>query len=306
MYNGKFWVQGDKYAVLHKFAKVFFSDFIARTPPPKWFKESPEFAANLSKMSDTPESVWRNKIVGKYKSDRAQREALINAKSEPFIVATPEMFDAVNTGHLLNVQNGIIDLNTITLIPHSPKYLVTKYIDVPWLLEAHNRSYCPIVDETLENLMGEYVTPYDPKDSVGGNKITHDIPLAHVSNYFGGSRTYFLCPLCHTRRRYIYFHQRRFICRVCADLTHKSTQLTKGSTEAAKHRIQAFIKVSFKDSDISPTAAVYRLPQRPSGMHHKKYHQLITRLLALQAEHEACSNRRYDQLMELGYRRWRH
>lgn len=165
VYNGKFWVQGDRYAVLHKYTKIFFSDFVARLPAPKWFAKSPQFAANASKVTDTPESVWRTKIVGKYKTERAQREALNNAKSEPFIVATPEMFDnADNTGHLLNVKNGVIDLNTMTLMPHSPKYLVAKYIDVPWLQEAHNRAYCPIVDETLESLMGAYITPYDPKD----------------------------------------------------------------------------------------------------------------------------------------------
>ena len=58
----------------------------------------------------------------------------------------------------------------------------------------------------------------------------YKIRLSHKANGYGGQQTFFLCPGCGARVRYLYVAGRKgFLCRKCAKLNYKSQQQTKDS-----------------------------------------------------------------------------
>lgn len=61
------------------------------------------------------------------------------------------------------------------------------------------------------------------------------VELSHKNNGFGWWQTFFLCPECGERVRFLYLTGRRgFLCRRCARLNYRSQQRTKDSMVTAK------------------------------------------------------------------------
>ena len=80
---------------------------------------------------------------------RARLEAMVSlAKSDERIIAEPEEFDIDN--YLLNCSNGVLDLQTGELLPHSPKRMLMKVADVAFDPDAD----CPIWKKFLEKITG--------------------------------------------------------------------------------------------------------------------------------------------------------
>lgn len=79
----------------------------------------------LTKLKSTEDLAIALRVWAKKSQERARLEAMIGlARSEPELVATPDKFD--RDPWLLNVKNGILDMRTGELHPHSPAALMTK------------------------------------------------------------------------------------------------------------------------------------------------------------------------------------
>ena len=68
--------------------------------------------------------------------------------AKPYLAVRPEQLDQYPM--LLNVANGVIDLSTGSLLPHDPKYLITKLIEVDYDPEAG----CPEWEKFLDLVTG--------------------------------------------------------------------------------------------------------------------------------------------------------
>jgi putative DNA primase/helicase len=70
------------------------------------------------------------------------------AKSDTHIVASPEDFD--RHGHLLNFENGTLDLTSGELRPHDRADFLTKLVPSPYASDAD----CPLFDAFLDTIFG--------------------------------------------------------------------------------------------------------------------------------------------------------
>lgn len=113
--------------------------------------------------------------------------------------------------------------------------------------------------------------------------------LSYSPNGFGGQQTFFLCPHCRARVRYLYLDGRMgFLCRKCARLNYKSQQQTKDSMiyfdkgmEYAKEHL------SLPPWPLDGFSFCKWLPDKPRYMHDSTYRKHLIRFLRYQKRHEA-------------------
>lgn len=98
----------------------------------------------------TSQTLYRDLLSHARKSESARSlNSLVSlAKSDPKIAVSLEEFDADPL--LLNVQNGVVDLRTGHLIPHSPKYLCTRMAKVSYDKEAECKEFLRFLDTVTE------------------------------------------------------------------------------------------------------------------------------------------------------------
>jgi len=124
--------------------------------------------AEASEAEDPREREQLAKHAMRSESD-ARIRAMINlAQSEPGIPVLPDDFDA--DPWALNVQNGVLDLRTMELSPHSREALMTKLIPVPYDPEAK----CLRWTEFLDRIMGGNVALISYLQRVVGYTLTGD------------------------------------------------------------------------------------------------------------------------------------
>ena len=84
----------------------------------------------------------------RYKADYPrQAESLIKARSPQILGLGPS--------HLLNVKNGMLNWQTLEVLPHDPKYFSTYQITVPWNPHAS----CPTVNDWFTQTFDEELHP---------------------------------------------------------------------------------------------------------------------------------------------------
>jgi hypothetical protein len=114
---------------------------------------------------------------------------------------------------------------------------------------------------------------------------TQAIQLSHTACGFGGSRPWFLCPVCQRRAGVLYLRFGRFACRTCQRVSYASQS---GDEIDALWRRQAKIERKLKEHW-----------RRPKGMRRRTYDRLFAALLD-------CEERRESALAEcvarLGFR----
>lgn len=87
---------------------------------------------------------------------------------------------------------------------------------------------------------------------------------------FGGERVWWLCPVCGTRCLKLYFRDRRFACRKCQYICHRS------QNEIARDRVQSHAnKIRQK---LGGQPGVEMFPPKPKGMHWRTYDALMDEL----------------------------
>ena len=112
--------------------------------------------------------------------------------------------------------------------------------------------------------------------------------LSHKRNGYGGKQTFFLCPKCGTRVRYLYFTEQGLRCRICAKLNYRSQQQTKGSmTDYHKSMDYARKNLSVPPFPIDGFAFCDWIPEKPRYIHDTTYRKHLRRFLQYQRRHEA-------------------
>lgn len=82
-------------------------------------------------------------------------------QAESIIKARPAQIQGLGPSHLINVKNGMLNWQTLELLPHAPQYFSTYQVTVPWNPQAS----CPTVenwfaetfDERLLNLLWQVI-----------------------------------------------------------------------------------------------------------------------------------------------------
>ncbi len=97
------------------------------------------------------ENEKKRKETGKHamRSEARQRIDNMIHCAKPFVPINPEDLDLHPM--LLNVKNGVVDLTTGTLLPHSRKYFLTKFINVDYDQSAE----CPGWNTFLDLITGD-------------------------------------------------------------------------------------------------------------------------------------------------------
>lgn len=115
------------------------------------------------------------------------------------------------------------------------------------------------------------------------------VETARKANGFGGFQTFFLCPGCGQRARYLYYTGSGFLCRKCARLNYRCQQESKrdpvyyyrkGMAYAEKHlRPEFYPLFRFEFAQW--------LPPCPRYMHEPAYQRHLVRLRRYQKKYEA-------------------
>lgn len=129
-WDGKHWVKDDGGMYAQKRAKIF--------------AEALVIYSTQIKDEDTRASFL--KFVGQYGQYRNRKTLVDDARSEEVITnADLDRYD-----HFYNCQNGIFDLKQFKLIPHDPKYLLSKISNVYYDPDAMSEEWERFVNEIME------------------------------------------------------------------------------------------------------------------------------------------------------------
>ena len=137
---------------------------------------------------------------------------------------------------------------------------------------------------------GKYLDIYQEEDFC---EIIHpngyEIRLSHKRNGYGCKQTFFLCPGCGKRVRFLYLTDGRgFLCRKCARLNYRSQQQTRGSmTYYHKGFKYAEEHLSHPPFALDGFSFCHWIPDRPRYMHNTTYRKHLKRFLRYQEQHEA-------------------
>ena len=117
----------------------------------------------------------------------------------------------------------------------------------------------------------------------------YKIRLGHKRNGYGGQQTFFLCPHCGARVRYLYLGGRMgFLCRKCAKLNYKSQQQTKDSMIYFDKGMEyAKAHLSPPPWPLNGFSFCTWLPDKPRYMHGSTYRKHLIRFLRYQKRHGA-------------------
>lgn len=130
-WNGKRWVKDEGGMYAQKKAKIFAEALVI-------------YSAGIKSEETRSEFL---KFVSRYGQYRNRKTLVDDARSEEVI--TNSDLDQYNG--LYNCQNGIFDLETFKLLPHDPKYLLSKLSNVWYDVDARSEEWERFISEIMEN-----------------------------------------------------------------------------------------------------------------------------------------------------------
>ena len=85
------------------------------------------------------------------------------------------------------------------------------------------------------NRLGLLIFSYSVSNT--GEDVCYPVETEWTSCTYGGSRPWFLCPAvgCGRRCRFLYLGERYFVCRSCAGLSYRSSQVRRNISAMANH-----------------------------------------------------------------------
>lgn len=141
--------------------------------------------------------------------------------------------------------------------------------------------------------------------------VSYHVPLEYTECNFGGSRPWFRCPgvvdgqHCGERVGKLYLPPRQdlFLCRECYDLGYRSSRTSGDDVKQAELRYRrAFAKADAQDRRAHPASEPW-LPERPKGMHHETFQDLLDDVHAASEDwHDAMQARTREHAKQLSDR----
>ena len=121
-----------------------------------------------------------------------------------------------------------------------------------------------------------------------GGRWSQTVELSRIASGCGGSRTFWLCPACGGRVRYLYFTGAIFLCRKCARLNYRSQQETKSDCMYYYDKGMALVEKHLdRWPRIRPDGFSFCrwVPDRPRYMHQTTYRRYLARFLRYREKH---------------------
>ena len=115
------------------------------------------------------------------------------------------------------------------------------------------------------------------------------LELSHKVNGYGGRQTFFLCPACGIRARYLYQAGGTFLCRKCARLNYKSQQETRSDSMYYYDKGMALVEKHLEPPPrgwIDGFSFCGWVPERPRYMHQTTYGKYLRRFTKYQDKHQ--------------------
>lgn len=125
---------------------------------------------------------------------------------------------------------------------------------------------------------------------IGAERVRERVALDSLPNRYGGARTFFLCPRCGRRARFLYLRWGRFLCRACGRLNYRSQQHTKDGM-LPYYKAAKLLREKFRVApELIPVPMELPgfIPPRPKGMHWETYWRLYRELDRLKQEYYAA------------------
>ena len=124
------------------------------------------------------------------------------------------------------------------------------------------------------------------------------LELSRKANGFGGSQTFFLCPACGERVRYLYLTGAAFLCRKCSRLNYRSQQETRSDCMYYYNRGMGLVEKHLEPLHflIDGFGFCRWIPDRPRYMHESTYRRYLARFLRYQEKH---SDRQMEDMMKI-------
>lgn len=117
-WNGKVWSRDNGLQAQH----------VAKRMSDEMWREWVKLKRGLEKSPEEEHRKNMRRFVENAASARGMSAAVSLARSEPEIIVSAEELD--RHPFLLNVKNGVLDLERLELLPHHPKYLITQMAGV--------------------------------------------------------------------------------------------------------------------------------------------------------------------------------
>ena len=148
-------------------------------------------------------------------------------------------------------------------------------------------------------------TDYGPGDTdreiveLWAGEWRQTVELSHKVNGYGGQQTFFLCPACGRRVRYLYCKGWQFVCRSCARLNYRSQQETRSDSMYHYGKGMALVEKHLDTwPRIRPDGFSFCdwVPDRPRYMHQTTYRRYMARFLRYRKRH---ADRQIEDLARL-------
>lgn len=129
--------------------------------------------------------------------------------------------------------------------------------------------------------------------SYPGSRWRDTLELSRVRSGFGGSRAFWLCPICGQRAQFLYFKDLGFVCRECAKLNYRSQQRTRDSINHYRDGLKlARERLGWEPPGyIVPMDFPYLTPPCPRYMHQSTYQRHLARFRQYQEAYQRDSLR---------------
>lgn len=139
--------------------------------------------------------------------------------------------------------------------------------------------------------------------------VEYSVPLEYTECNFGGYRPWFRCrgeidgQACRRRVRKLYLPiyargARYFLCRECYDLSYRSSRTSGDEVERAEQRYRrAFKKADAEDRRPHPNNSPHS-PDRPKGMHHDTFDELVADVEDAREEWNREMNRKMNEMLD--------
>ena len=184
--------------------------------------------------------------------------------------------------------------------PDDPEAWITVEADGERALDNETR-HPGLGDEIRAARLRLSYTITDPRTDESED-VEYPVPLEYTACNFGGYRPWFRCPgqvdgeACRRRVRKLYLPMyargaQYYLCRECYDLGYRSSRTSGDPVERAEQRYRkAFKKADAENRRPHPNNAPFS-PDRPKGMHHDTFQDLVAAAEDARREWRAEMNR---------------